>query len=443
MLMTIYAGKGVVHFFLSEFLPSIEACQHLFEVARQRGDRAKEAEALYRIGLGFFRAHELEKTLEYAEQAKVLASEIGAKNILAGSIFVMGNVHQVTGKLREAARLWEESLRISREAGDKGIEAYSLTELGFLSSWTGEYEQALHLHEQAFTIGHIHNLQFLLLTFSWTRDLAHCGKGEYEQAIASLQEILGESKRLGDKINKCRILNPLGWVYGELYNLEPAIRYNLEGAEAAYKIGDPEIIRNAEINLGDYYMLLGDIEQAQYSLEKVYRDSQRHGKWGEEWMKWRYMQHCCHSLGELWLTKGDAEKALRFAEECLQLAEPTESRKNIVKSWRLQGQAYWAQRKLVEAEAVLQKALTLAKEVGNPPQLWKTYQALGELYEKQGVIEQAHSAYASALAIIEKVASRLHDQELKQTFLTEKPAQEIRNKVASSQPSVAASENVD
>jgi tetratricopeptide (TPR) repeat protein len=146
-------------------------------------------------------------------------------------------------------------------------------------------------------------------------------------------------------------------------------------------------------------------------------------------MKWRYLQHCCHSLGELWLLKGDAEKALHFAEECLQLAEPTESRKNIVKGWRLQGQAYCAQGKLAEAEAVLQKALALAKEVGNPPQLWKTYQALGEVYEKQGATDQARSAYANAIEVIEEVASRLQDQEIKRVFLEAQPVQEIREKM--------------
>ena len=149
-------------------------------------------------------------------------------------------------------------------------------------------------------------------------------------------------------------------------------------------------------------------------------------------MKWRYMQHCCHSLGELWFTKGDTEKALRFGEESLQLAEPTESRKNLVKGWRLQGQAYCAQGKLAEAEAVLQKALTLAKEVGNPPQLWKTYQALGELYERQGETKQARSAYTNAIEVIDSVASRLQDQQIKQTFLAARPVQELRSKVSGS-----------
>src|SRR5215510_13642 len=53
-LMTLYTGKGAVHLFLSEWRASIEAHQHLLEVARQLGDRHKEAEALYQIGFGFF-----------------------------------------------------------------------------------------------------------------------------------------------------------------------------------------------------------------------------------------------------------------------------------------------------------------------------------------------------------------------------------------------------
>lgn len=430
VLLTIHAGRGMVHFLLSEFLPSVAAYQHMLEVARRSRTQAKEAEALYQIGFSFLFAHEFEQALAYAEQAKALALTIGAKNTLAASIFAIGMVHLVTGKLNEAARSWEDSLGISREAQDKSIEGLSLQFLGFLHAARGEYEQALQLQEQGVTIGQAHDLQYLLLWVLWSRSLARCGNGEYETALVSLKEALDLSERVGDKIFRCRMLNTMGWVYGELYNLELAIRYNQEGAEASYKVGDPEIIRNAEINLGDYYLLLGDIEQAQRYLEKVYCDSQQRGKWGEEWMKWRYMQHCCHSLGELWLTKGDTEKALQFAEECLQLAEPTESRKNIVKGWRLQGQAFCMQGRQAEAEAVLQKALALAKEIGNPPQIWKTYQALGELYEKKGATDLVRPAYASAIEVIEGMAGRLQDHEIKRVFLAARPVQEIRSKIS-------------
>jgi hypothetical protein len=62
----------------------------------------------------------------------------------------------------------------------------------------------------------------------------------------------------------------------------------------------------------------------------------------------------------------------------------------------------------------LNQVLEIATKIGNPPQLWKTYQVLGELYERKGESEQARSAYRSAIEVIEEVASRLQDQELKQ-----------------------------
>ena len=116
---------------------------------------------------------------------------------------------------------------------------------------------------------------------------------------------------------------------------------------------NPRLIRNAEINLADDYLLLGDLDQAQHYLEKVYQATQQRGTWGEEWMKWRYTQHLYQSLGELWLTKGNAAQALEFAEACLKLAEPTTSRKNLVKGWRLKGQPSWPRGRAKQAEAAL------------------------------------------------------------------------------------------
>ena len=410
--MTIYAGKGAVHFLLSEFRASVEAQQRLLEVSRQLGDRHKEAEALYQIGFGFCYAHEFEKALEFSHQAQALAAEIGNQNILASSLFVIALVHAATGKLDEVSHGIDEALRVSRDAGEKGSEGFNLLLLGQLRNWQGEYEQALQCLEQGFTIGQAHDIQLIMVWSLWHGGLTHGGKGEYAAALAALQEALTLSDRVGDKIFKCRILNSLGWVYGEIYNLEAAIRYNREGAEASYKIGDPEIIRNAELNLGDDYLLLGDLEQAQRYLEKVYADTQQRGQWGEEWMKWRYAQHLYHSLGELGLTKGDAAQALECADECLKLAEPTMSRKNLVKGWRLKGQALLAQGQGEQAEASLSQALTMARQVGNPPQLWKTYQALGALYESQADLERARVAYQCAMDVIDSAAERLQDQEL-------------------------------
>jgi len=174
--------------------------------------------------------------------------------------------------------------------------------------------------------------------------------------------------------------------------------------------------------------------QAQRYVEKVYRETQQRRQWGEEWMKWRYAQHLYHSLGELWLTKGDAAQALECAEACLKLAEPTLSRKNLVKGWRLKGQALLAQGQGEQAEEALSRALTIGLEIGNPPQLWKTYQALGALYEWQADLGRARTAYQSAIDVIEGVAERLQDQDLRRTFLSAQPVQAIQASLARTAP---------
>ena len=128
--------------------------------------------------------------------------------------------------------------------------------------------------------------------------------------------------------------------------------------------------------------------------------------------------------------QGDAGQALEFAEECLKLAEPTMSRKNLVKGWRLKGEALLAQGQGEQAETALTRALTIAQEIGNPPQLWKTYQAMGALYESQADLERARAAYQGAMDVINGVAERLQDQELQCTFLAARPVHEIRERLA-------------
>jgi tetratricopeptide (TPR) repeat protein len=238
------------------------------------------------------------------------------------------------------------------------------------------------------------------------------------------------SAQLSDKVARPRLLNSLGWVYGELYNLDASLRCNWEAAEIAYTLGEPELIRYAELNLAANYHLLGDLDQAQQYLERVHRAVRQPGKWGDEWMKWRYSQYLYHGLGELWLARGDAEQALSFAGECLGLAERTLTRKNLVKGWRLKGQALAALGRQPEAAEALRQAFVVAREIGNPPQLWQTYRALGQLHEDLGDTQAARSSYARASQVIDEVAGRLRNPEIQRTFLSAHAAQEIRASLA-------------
>ena len=150
-------------------------------------------------------------------------------------------------------------------------------------------------------------------------------------------------------------------------------------------MGDPEIVRNAELNLADCYLALGRLDEAQRLLETVERESRRQGTWGEDWMKWRYTQHLHASLGEFWLARGDPAQALSTSRmPAWPPPTASNSRRNIVKGRRLKGKALLAQGNVRAAETELEEALHVARYVGNPYQLRTTLAALARLRRAQG-----------------------------------------------------------
>jgi tetratricopeptide (TPR) repeat protein len=216
----------------------------------------------------------------------------------------------------------------------------------------------------------------------------------------------------------------------DLCHWDLAIQFNAQGAAEARAVGDHEIIRNAELNLADCYLVVGRLDEAQRTLETLHRECQQSGAWGEEWMKWRYTQHLNASLGDLWLARGDTEKALEFADACLAAAEATESRRNIVKGRRLKGEAFLALGQLEQAEAELSEALRVAREVGNPAQLRLTLAAQGRLRQGQGRPDEARTAYQEAIAVVEGVGAGLSDPALRAALLASPQVAALRRETA-------------
>jgi tetratricopeptide (TPR) repeat protein len=179
------------------------------------------------------------------------------------------------------------------------------------------------------------------------------------------------------------------------------------------------------LNLGDSLAALNHLDEAEEHFQAV-EHLVRHPRPEDHWMLWRYAQHLFHSYGELWLVRGDGDKALGYADECLQLAETSNSRKNIVKARRLRGQVFLARGAVVVAEAELDRAIDTARQIGNPPQLWKTLATIGELRQAQGQLAASRQAYHEATSIIDSVAAGLHDKSLRDTFLSSAHVQHIR-----------------
>jgi tetratricopeptide (TPR) repeat protein len=190
-----------------------------------------------------------------------------------------------------------------------------------------------------------------------------------------------------------------------------ALDFNRQGAEEGQKRGDPEMIANAELNLGDIFLMQGDLVLAEEYLDRVYRLT--HDPATSDWGKWRYSMHLFASLSEFWLARGDLAKAQESVAQCLQGATRTNARKYLIKGWRLQGEIALARRQRDEAEGWLRQAQALAQIVGNPTQLWKTHLALGRLHAETQHSEQERQEYDAACEVLNRLRESLQEPGLR------------------------------
>jgi class 3 adenylate cyclase/tetratricopeptide (TPR) repeat protein len=428
--------RGDVHLRVEDPQAAVADYDLMCAIGRRLGDRRLEGLALVHRGNAevesvWQRSDSLEAAEQTLHDALTIAEE-GYADVRLGALAGLVSHHVVTGRLAEAEAAMREAAEVAPQVQESTVPRPDWWRFYFYN-WSGRFGEAIAELDYVRAISP--NLEDVAV-LCWDEALVRAGRGEYQQALALLAEGLAARERMvqvpSQALNLMAwiyqvLLNTMGWVHGEIQNHERALEWNTRGLAVAEDgdLREYECVNHARLNLGDSLAALGRLDEAEEQF-RVVEHRVRQPRPQDRWMLWRYAQHLFHSYGELWLTRGDAARALASADECLERAEQTGSRKNIVKGRRLRGQALLAEGKLAEAEQELVRALELAQEVGNPPQLWKTLVALGDLRTAQGRTDEAQASYRAALAVIEGVAAGLEDAELRETFLSSAHVQQVR-----------------
>jgi class 3 adenylate cyclase/tetratricopeptide (TPR) repeat protein len=408
--MAIYRGRAELYLLVSDFHRARADAESVLRLAREGGDRHTQGAALVAMGQASLLGHNFEQCLHDSAQAAEIAEALGAPSIRAGSLLNEAFVYEMTGRLVDARMKFGRALALSRQTADVVNQATALVYGAELESWEGHYARAAELYEEGIRLGRAHNI-LATLEGMFMAGVNFTGQGAYDRALAIFDEGLALTERVGDENYTPRYLNSLGWLHMECGDLPRARELNQRAAEGGRKRGDHESFANAELNLGDIALLQGDLALAHEYLEGVY-GLVKHPQ-TSEWMRWRYSLHLFASLGELALARGDFDEARTHADECLERATRTRSRKYVVKGWRLRGEVALARRTWDDADHALREALAVAEFIGNPTQLWRTHTALAALRSQRNEPEAARQAHDAARGVIERVKSGVRNPRLR------------------------------
>jgi len=411
-LARIYMLRGRAWLGQGEVTKAIDDFNSLLQNATSISDESMITEAHYWIGYALYLGGKWDEAKSHLVKAIEMARKTGNKLVEDRSLYPLGYILCYDlDTFDESIRRFEESSRICKAIGDKVNDARNRLLLGELYSWKGDFDLAQEYLNEASALTEETGDRLWKLACLFALTYLQGSKGEYNDAISTGQRCLQLSRDYGIVYFVTPTLTTLGWIYHDLSNIELALQYHKEALKAKNVIckGDLPFL----VDLAMDYLYKKDYVNA----EKYFTDANGMIPLYRGAM-WRFKTRVLLGFGEISFAKGDYSQALKSADEALAMSEKAGAKKYIAKGLKLKAEALAEIGNIGEAIKLMENALKLAQQVGNPPLLWQIHYTLGLLLEKHGDSLKANEHHAEAIALIEETASKLKDASLKNILLT-------------------------
>ena len=387
------------------------AMHHLEEVlkaARERGDQHTTADVLYHLGTVVWDEGDNGQARIYYDEAVSICRELGLKDLVAVQAFHgMGESLFYEGRPTEAIAYLRESMTLAIQLGNRSYEAENLMMIAWAQTGMlglGDYESADVDIEEALAISNETRIM-------WHKTCSLAGNGLICGSLGMYTggfDAVNESIDLARGFKLARILSFALDIKGQLLldlNLyaqaEQFIREGLEVAlRSEYGFWLPRLKANLAIvrlRQGDLTVgpeLLDALALAKTSLSGV------HGI------------RALEGLAELGIANGDADQALRYADDLLSRAEADLLNEMIAQARRWRAEAFMLTGELDRAETELIDALSRADDVGRLRLLWEVHDALHRLYTMQGRTDEAAQSQEAIREIVADIRAGLPSEEM-------------------------------
>jgi len=358
--LDLFFRKGKIHFCMGQMGAAKTVFENLLLEARRLCDHETEAEALFRLGWISFYMHQPRSAQTMLIKAIHLSRQKDFPEILLKATGFLGFVYAVLGNLKEAAHLLTEAFDLGVKLDKSEGKAWTLVNLARYYNWIGEFEKTLELCRQLHMLNQEIRSPYFRILLYFIQGSAYGALGQIDNAKQQLKAGLKQLEGVDDKFWRPRFLNTLGWVHAEIGEFQDAVRLNKQSLEEAISTGDPEIIHNAQINLGENYLAMNDLSGAKDVLERVWQEVK---KPGISYTRWRYKTRLLIAMSELYGRLGDNKKGLDSIRKAMNLTRKSGAKKQTAQAL-LSKSRLLSQSRPSLIQASLEKALTLSLEMG-------------------------------------------------------------------------------
>jgi tetratricopeptide (TPR) repeat protein len=326
------------------------------------------------------------------EMREKLIGQLTIAGMQLANLNRLGRAYHMLGQVNRAIEYYEEALSLARELGDRQEEGLQLSFMGIAYHDLGNFKRALEFHEQALEIDRELGRRQMEGVDLGRLGLIYHTLRLFERAIEFYQQALAIAREVGDRRNEGIWLGNLGRTYRNLGQIEQTISYSQQALDIALELGDRREEGFWYDRLGLGYRLLGRIERAVEFHEQALSIAREIGDRRREGAGFS-------NLGDAYYAQGEFQEAIQAYEQALTIArEIGDYRGEAIRLGRL-GNAYQAVDQVEQSIELLEHALIIARDIDDPReesyQLWR----LGKALLATGALSEAGMHCTDAVAL--------------------------------------------
>jgi tetratricopeptide (TPR) repeat protein len=398
-----------------------ELSERSLMLARELNDRASEAKILWNLMLLAHFSVRYADAIVYGEQSIALARELNLREQLAYSLNDISRPYMGSNQLERGLAALREEQALWRALDNQPMLADNLNTLSTAALFSGDYDRTLALCREAYRLGHTINNPWSQAHSLMNTSLIYLDRGEVERAVQTMEECLRLAQQVGFFVAEGSMRALLAMTYASMGNLPGAFEFLKltrapEERAGAWEAGSLGI-------LAQLYVLQGDLDQA--------RDLVRQSYLALEHAPPTPLQNFSTFFAdaELALAKQDYERAAAISDQLQAMMGQYTPPFYHITWFYLEGRVLYGQRRMAEAEQVLNQARVESERVGSRFYLWRILALLGDMEKQRGNPSQAAVLYAQAGEILEFIAAHTPAQ-YRESFLNLAEVKQVMNDVA-------------
>lgn len=323
-------------------------------IYRKLGNRRREGLTLNDLAMVATRTHDWDACIHYASAALEVAHTLGEPRFESMTLNILAAAHAERGKYAESDQALLRSVHLARSIGYQIGEVNALNSLGLNRLEQHERRSARDYFEQALEIARRTNYRRGIGVLLANLGNLACDEEEYARSEALQCEALEIARAAEDRYFIALRLNSLGDVRRWQGDYAGAFRCFIEAAELAAELGASSIEAKARGDVGLLWHLFGEDARSEQELNRSRLLACRSQSLGNEY-------RAEAALAWLAFTRGEKESAVVTLRSLAEQARAAEQKAAEAQALSTLGAALIELKEYGEAEAALERSLTLRR----------------------------------------------------------------------------------